>query len=355
SLLSSTRTPIGRNPLLRNNASPTKEKFHVISSNSTSPLGSSTGTDLGDDEKSEILGTPILKTRFAHRVIENKPKASLKPSQLTPRKRVVINMDLVDVVDPSKRDIEVLKSEGFHAFKYEFNDKKNMTIHLEDIGRLNPNIYLNDALIWFFMKLSLEKCMTANKELSNDVCVLDTFFYSTVRSGIVPQWIKRLDILQKHVVFMPINENHHWSLAVIFGLNEVAFQVKQFGSSSVRPKLLILDSLGSASGRSFNRKVITVIKNVFEVHGLPSIPPKNFLTFRTDNPCQDNMTDCGVYLLHYTNVIMSQLKMFLDSIEEFEGTKLEMGEFWKPEEISEYRLKMKNQLKEMGNTYPQVD
>lgn len=95
-----------------------------------------------------------------------------------------------------------------------------------DLNRLNPEEYLNDNLIDF----AIRHMVAENPDLSEKVHVFSCLFYSKMLEAtrlrgseerdqeayrLVAKWSRGVDIFSKNFIFMPINENMHWSLSVI--------------------------------------------------------------------------------------------------------------------------------------------
>ncbi|KAJ3789207.1 hypothetical protein GGU10DRAFT_305668 [Lentinula aff. detonsa] len=92
-----------------------------------------------------------------------------------------------------------------------------------DYSRLLPNEYLNDTLIEFGLKLWLHELAMVDPELANQVHIFSSFFYKKLNKKnleegyqSVRRWTSKFDIFSKKFVIVPINENMHWYLAIIY-------------------------------------------------------------------------------------------------------------------------------------------
>ncbi|KAG2037756.1 hypothetical protein BDR03DRAFT_1010375 [Suillus americanus] len=74
-----------------------------------------------------------------------------------------------------------------------------------DLNRLRPHEFLNDTLIEFGLKLWLADLKEQNPDLAEQIHVFSSFFYKKLNNK------KR----QKYII-VPINENLHWYLAIIY-------------------------------------------------------------------------------------------------------------------------------------------
>ncbi|KAF8270824.1 hypothetical protein EI94DRAFT_1721987 [Lactarius quietus] len=92
-----------------------------------------------------------------------------------------------------------------------------------DVSRLKPGEFLNDTLIEFGLKLWLADLSESNPELASQVHVFSSFFYKKLSTKIpedgynsVRKWTSKFDLFQKKYIIVPINENMHWYLAIIY-------------------------------------------------------------------------------------------------------------------------------------------
>jgi Ulp1 family protease len=92
-----------------------------------------------------------------------------------------------------------------------------------DVSRLKPGEFLNDTLIEFGLKLWLNELHGSNPELASQVHVFSSFFYKKLSTKVpedgynsVRKWTSRFDLFQKKYIIVPINENMHWYLAIIY-------------------------------------------------------------------------------------------------------------------------------------------
>merc|ERR1711964_953424 len=100
-----------------------------------------------------------------------------------------------------------------------------VTITHGDLERCGYSQYLNDSIIDFYLKY-LHNNMP--KDLQGKVHIFNTFFYKRYISAkgysraspvekweSVQKWTKLVDIFEKDFLFIPINKDLHWSLAVV--------------------------------------------------------------------------------------------------------------------------------------------
>ncbi|KAG2362691.1 hypothetical protein BDR07DRAFT_1460735 [Suillus spraguei] len=93
-----------------------------------------------------------------------------------------------------------------------------------DLNRLRPHEFLNDTLIEFGLKLWLSDLKEQNPELAEQIHVFSSFFYKKLNNKksldegyqSVKKWTSRVNIFSKKYIIVPINENLHWYLAIIY-------------------------------------------------------------------------------------------------------------------------------------------
>ncbi|RBR18313.1 uncharacterized protein FIESC28_06086 [Fusarium coffeatum] len=101
--------------------------------------------------------------------------------------------------------------------------RNRASVDKEDILRLNEGEFLNDNLISFYLcylQVQLEK---ERPEILKRVYIFNTFFFEKLRSNRakinysgVKAWTARVDLLSYDYIVVPVNENAHWYLAIIY-------------------------------------------------------------------------------------------------------------------------------------------
>ncbi|XP_039770407.1 sentrin-specific protease 7 isoform X2 [Ornithorhynchus anatinus] len=282
--------------------------------------------------------------------------------------------------------------------------KGGLGVTNEDLECLEDGEFLNDVIIDFYLKyLLLEK---APEKLVERCHIFSSFFYkcltrqeksSTVenlqlslaqrRHKRVRTWTRHINIFNKDYIFVPVNEESHWYLAVICfpWLEEAVFEecpkqpsqqlqqdclkidhthcsTSQLSTDSEdtqstmknkseakthckRPCILILDSLKASSVQN----TVHILREYLEVEWEVKwkthreFNKSTMVDFCPKVPKQDNSSDCGLYLLQYVE------SFFKDPVVNFE---LPMHlERWFPrqvvrnkrEEIRELILKLRFQ------------
>ncbi|XP_072369677.1 sentrin-specific protease 7-like isoform X1 [Scyliorhinus torazame] len=134
--------------------------------------------------------------------------------------------------------------------------KGGLAVTTEDLECLEEGEFLNDVIIDFYLKyLLLEK---APKELAEHTHIFSSFFYRRLtrkdnagseeatnlsiqhkRHQRVRTWTRHVDIFTKDFVFVPVNEESHWYLAVICfpALDKIVYET-DFTTETNESKLL---------------------------------------------------------------------------------------------------------------------
>ncbi|KAK9818403.1 hypothetical protein WJX72_012123 [[Myrmecia] bisecta] len=216
-----------------------------------------------------------------------------------------------------------------------------------DMIRLDPEEFLNDTIIDFYIKFVQDEiCKLPGGEAILDQCYFfNSFFYKklTEKSGDGPKkgpawnqanharvkkWTKDQDIFSKRFLFVPIHEALHWSLFVICNPGLVA------PTAEDSPCMLHLDSMGGC------HPTVTIATNLLsylqlewqrkieegkaggarstafewaeaeEAVGASAVREFSKATFlhkRLPVPQQDNHCDCGLFLLAYLHYFLHSL------------------------------------------------
>jgi hypothetical protein len=136
-------------------------------------------------------------------------------STRTPKRRQT------DIVYPPRitRSGSSLTKEVMDDFSYPFEGKHSVWLTKTDYARLEPNEFLNDTLIEFYLTYL---CMTYDfKELDDKkrIHVFSTFFYKKLCGSNKPRnkaeydkiksWTNKVDIFSMDYIFVPIHEAYH--------------------------------------------------------------------------------------------------------------------------------------------------
>lgn len=214
--------------------------------------------------------------------------------------------------------------------------KHFLSIQVRDFERLCPGEFLNDTLIDFWIQWITRKA----DPLDNSVHCFSSHFFTTLdeegASG-VEKWTERkgINVFDKKFVFIPINENLHWSLCVVVNPGSIG----KTGNDDPMTCLLFLDSLKAHRKQKVAKKVREWLNSEwqriqqaadtpFRLESAPLYDPKI--------PYQNNSWDCGVFVCKYAYSVFSMrnqvsflrkdLEMFSNTLLNFPGFKFDMPE-----------------------------
>ena len=126
--------------------------------------------------------------------------------------------------------------------------RDTITIYSGDLDRLDEGEFLNDSLVDFWLKhyhVEPEQLDFSDLPLwqRRDMYIFSSYFFTKLRGGAgvagVDRWADKLpglDLFAKKLLFVPINESLHWSLAIV---------VNPCSLVTGRPdaRIMVLDSL----------------------------------------------------------------------------------------------------------------
>lgn len=225
----------------------------------------------------------------------------------------IINLDSEsDEATPTKEDRVII------------NNFASVTIKYSDYSRLNPEFYLNDNLIDFFLNLFIHK--------KPHFHAFNSFFYRVLADqGFekVQKWYKLVDIFKKRYWLIPIAENDHWVLVIIKNVQNL------FLDKNPRPCMLLFDSIGL--GAINPQKLLeNYIKNEWKARKGQDVSV-NIPLYLLNLPLQNNIWDCGVFLIEYAELFVSDPSFFTDPLEDY-------SEIFSYEDLEFSRFKFKNYI-----------
>ncbi|KAH1218212.1 putative ubiquitin-like-specific protease 2B [Glycine max] len=212
---------------------------------------------------------------------------------------------------------------AFDEVIYPKGEPDAVSISKRDIELLQPQTFINDTIIDFYIKYLKKKLPTDEQ---NRFHFFNSFFFRKLadldkdpssacdgRAAFqrVRKWTRKVNLFEKDYIFIPVNYSLHWSLIVICHPGEVScFKDEEIKESSKVPCILHMDSLkGSHKG----------LKNVFQSYlceewkerhsNVVEDVSSKFLHLRfisLELPQQENLYDCGLFLLHYVERFLEE-------------------------------------------------
>ncbi|KIJ57527.1 hypothetical protein HYDPIDRAFT_120561, partial [Hydnomerulius pinastri MD-312] len=208
--------------------------------------------------------------------------------------------------------------------------------------------------LWF------EDVRKSDPQLADSVHVMNPFFYQLLKQQNggyrnVQRWTAKVDIFSKKYIVVPINEDYHWYLAIIYEPEHVLRNSNLQKKTGLQnpPKcthILTFDSLG------YNRT--ETIISLGEYLRKEAMDKKGCLAYhkavgrQVNVPLQDNYTDCGLYVIQFTHVFVGATEDFIRGITSIQKnkklSKSELRERWKVHEVAERRDRLSDRITELS-------
>ncbi|KAL4180223.1 hypothetical protein AMTRI_Chr13g91060 [Amborella trichopoda] len=212
-------------------------------------------------------------------------------------------------------------NEPFEDLVYPKGDPDAVSIGKRDVELLQPEVFVNDTIIDFYIKYLQCKLEEHDK---NRFHFFNSFFFrkladldknpgcafeSKAAFQRVRKWTRKVNMFKKDYIFIPVNFNYHWSLMVICHPGEV---VKSEDDNDHKvPCVLHLDSI-KGSHKDLKDLVQGYLWEEWkERHAEEKESCENALVnfsnmrfIPLELPQQENSFDCGLFLLHYVELFL---------------------------------------------------
>ncbi|KAL0222525.1 hypothetical protein RCL1_002379 [Eukaryota sp. TZLM3-RCL] len=182
-------------------------------------------------------------------------------------------------------------------------------LSLADIYCLQPEVWFNDSLMDFCLK---EVLLKLNAEQTSVVHLFSVFFYTQLRENgysSVKGWLKKINIFEKELVFIPIHEDNHWLLIALVNFhklnpdfNESEYQpVLPITQAITKPMIIALNSL------SYNTNAPTTINRFVTSHFSDKFGEncERITKIQPQVPQQSNDYDCGIFVILFADELLS--------------------------------------------------
>lgn len=202
----------------------------------------------------------------------------------------------------------------------------SVTIKTSDYTRLNPEVFLNDNLVDFFLSFFIDK--------KPSFFAFNSFFFKTFSEcgfESVQKWFKSVDLFSKKYWLIPVARMDHWVLIIVTDPKNGLTNKKPL------PSILLFDSLDL---QNFNPK--NEIQSFIEKLWMANTGNERLVDipiFMLRLPLQDNLWDCGVYLLKYAEIFVADPKLFKKIDKYFD-------DLFDIKEMKDYRWFLKNTILE---------
>ncbi|KAH6987603.1 hypothetical protein BKA56DRAFT_669225 [Ilyonectria sp. MPI-CAGE-AT-0026] len=125
--------------------------------------------------------------------------------------------------------------------------KDRATVDRDDISRLDEGEFLNDNLISFYFRYLQTRLQAERPDVLQKVHFFNTFFFAKLKPSRgkinyegVKSWTAKVDLLSYDYIVVPVNENMHWYLAIIYNAPQMLAH-SQEKEVSVDPETINVD------------------------------------------------------------------------------------------------------------------
>ncbi|KAK4387681.1 putative ubiquitin-like-specific protease 2B [Sesamum angolense] len=282
----------------------------------------------------------------------------------------------------------------FEDVVYPKGDPDAVSISKRDVDLLLPDTFVNDTIIDFYIKYLKTR---QNAEDRSKFHFFNSFFFrkladldkdpSSAFDGKaafqrVRKWTRKVNLLEKDFIFIPVNYNYHWSLIVICYFGEVAsyegkllltlfYLIKDYplldivwfllghildvDNKSVRvPCILHMDSFrGNHAGlkdliqsylwEEWKERQKGTGENLYsKFRNLKFIP--------LELPQQQNLYDCGLFLLHYVELFLEEVPPNFSIYKITPSSKFLQADWFPPGEASMKRAHIERLINDLLDT-----
>jgi len=212
--------------------------------------------------------------------------------------------------------------------EYPVGLKGGVIVSISDYKTLQYDTFLNDIIVDFYLTWLYNERLC--QEERSKVHIFSSLFYTRLvqktdeKSSVssvsmheqVKRWTKNVNLFDKRMAIIPICEHSHWYVILVINPGLIQFEVGSAErNSNGDPYLLVLDSLGGSKSST-----VTNIRNYlrnewkakrceeggdecrFSAKEMKAVVPKK--------PEQDNYSDCGIFLLHYIEMVFKNMDRF---------------------------------------------
>ncbi|KAI4389824.1 hypothetical protein MLD38_002005 [Melastoma candidum] len=209
----------------------------------------------------------------------------------------------------------------FEDIVYPKGDIDAVSIGKRDIDLLQPETFVNDTIIDFYIKYLKNRLQPEDRSRFH---FFNSFFFrklvdldkdpSSICDGRaaflrVRKWTRKINLFEKDYIFVPVNFNLHWSLIVVCHLGEMkSFTDEDVLHSSKVPCVLHMDSIkGNHSG--LKNLIQSYLWEEWRERGMEASTElsskfSNLRFVPLELPQQENAYDCGLFLLHYLELFL---------------------------------------------------
>ncbi|CAI9114695.1 OLC1v1015474C1 [Oldenlandia corymbosa var. corymbosa] len=211
----------------------------------------------------------------------------------------------------------------FEDFIYPQGDADAVSISKRDVDLLQPDTFVNDTIIDFYIKYLKDKMQPEKRQRFH---FFNSFFFRKLadlekyppgsfdgRAAFlrVRKWTRKVNLFEKDFIFIPVNHNYHWSLLVICHPGDVAsFRDENAIDLARVPCILHMDSIRGTHG-DLKTRIQSYLYEEWKERQKESsedisLKFSNLRFISLELPQQQNSYDCGLFLLHYVEQFLEE-------------------------------------------------
>ncbi|KAL3634050.1 hypothetical protein CASFOL_021104 [Castilleja foliolosa] len=255
----------------------------------------------------------------------------------------------------------------FEELIYPKGDPDAVSMSKRDVDLLLPDTFVNDTIIDFYIKYLKSRQKVEEKTKFH---FFNSFFFrkladmdkdpSSAFDGKaafqrVRKWTRKINLLEKDFIVIPVNYNYHWSLIVICYFGEVASYKDAEADKSLRvPCIMHMDSLkGNHEGlkdliqsylwEEWKERLKETSEDLYSnFRNLKFIP--------LELPQQQNLYDCGLFLLHYVELFLEEVPANFSIYQIASSSKFLQPDWFPPGEASMKRTRIEKLINDLLET-----
>lgn len=231
-------------------------------------------------------------------------------------------------VDPPVVEKTPIRQLTLHPdFSFPPSGLGNIAVGNEDLQKLQHDEFLNDVIIDFYLKFVHRELHQLHPHRAKHTYIFNSLFYRRLLQEKgnyeqVSKWIRRVDLFDMEHLVLPINENMHWSVAIICNLNtlkpeklerrveDLTLDNRARGNNI---RIHILDSLGLQHAQTF-KSIRSFLIHQAATRLQREVPRDALKGHMLPVPTQDNSCDCGLYVLHFVQEFLMDPAKFLERL-----------------------------------------
>lgn len=299
--------------------------------------------------KSFVVSSPISKIQSfpkldisrispRHSQADIMREVRLKPSGSSQSSEKEVDIIVLDDND----DTPGKKKTKFAESNKELCTFQRETITEHDYKTLADEEFLNDNIINFYLTWLVQTKL--NAQYQEMVHIYSSHFYTRLRAKPkksdkktkaemayekVKGWTKKINIFDKRMLVFPICEESHWYLVIVCNPGHVlsqsrekdfetkrSYQQKYGQTKGYNPFIMVLDSLGGNHSSAISKIRQYLSFEHLEKRKLPlNFGKEKMGEKHPPIPYQPNSCDCGLFLLHYVELIFKVCAQCLKNVE----------------------------------------